>query len=61
MYLKNFTERNIIKQQTDQRDSPSFFIEAGQIWWIRIGCNIGHEIDGKGKSFLRPVLVMSKL
>ncbi len=61
MYLKNFSERNIIKQQTDQSESPRFFIGTGKIWYVKLGCNIGHEIDGKGKQFLRPVLVISKI
>lgn len=31
-----------------------------QIWWCSIGENIGVESDGKGKDFLRPVLIIKK-
>lgn len=33
----------------------------GEIWWCNIGENVGSEICGKGKDFLRPVLVINKL
>jgi len=33
----------------------------GEIWWCRIGENVGSEICGKGKDFLRPVLIIHKL
>lgn len=31
-----------------------------EIWWCSIGLNIGHEQDGKGTKFNRPVLVIKK-
>ena len=33
----------------------------GEVWWCRIGENVGSEICGKGKDFLRPVLIVYKL
>lgn len=36
-------------------------INNGDIWWCRIGENVGSEICGKGKDFLRPVLIVNKL
>lgn len=33
----------------------------GEIWWCNVGENVGSEICGKGKDFLRPVLVINKL
>ena len=36
-------------------------INEGEIWWCRIGENVGSEICGKGKNFLRPVLIVKKL
>jgi mRNA interferase MazF len=33
--------------------------KAGQIWWCSIGENVGHEEDGKGTSFARPVLIVA--
>ena len=32
-------------------------IRAGEIRWISCGVNVGSEIDGKGESFTRPVLI----
>lgn len=36
-------------------------IREGEIWWCKIGENVGSEICGKGKDFLRPVLIINKL
>ncbi|MBQ2654967.1 MAG: type II toxin-antitoxin system PemK/MazF family toxin [Methanobrevibacter sp.] len=36
-------------------------INVGEIWWCRIGENVGNEICGKGKDFLRPVLIIKKI
>lgn len=33
----------------------------GELWWCRVGMNVGVEIYGKGKQFIRPVLVFKKL
>ncbi len=33
-------------------------IRAGEIRWVAFGVNIGSEIDGKGKSFTRPALIL---
>ena len=32
--------------------------KEGQIYWVSIGQNVGYEEDGKGKLFVRPVLVV---
>ena len=32
-----------------------------ELWWCHIGVNIGHEQDGKGENFERPVLVLRSL
>ena len=36
-------------------------IREGEVWWCRIGENVGSEICGKGRDFLRPVLIIKKL
>jgi mRNA interferase MazF len=33
--------------------------KVGQIWWCSVGENVGHEEDGKGADFARPVLVVA--
>lgn len=49
-----------VKQRTQAEKSAVLF-KAGEIWWCRVGLNIGEEIFGKGMEFLRPVLVLRKL
>ena len=36
-------------------------IKEGEIWWCAMGKNVGIEIDGKSKTFARPVLIFKKL
>lgn len=57
MYQKLFDVWNSIKKKTDNRHLD-FNVRAGDIWWMIQGVNIGSEIDGKGKSFTRPCLVL---
>jgi len=35
-------------------------ISEGEVWWVSCGENIGVEINGKSKSYTRPVLVYHK-
>jgi dTDP-4-dehydrorhamnose reductase len=57
MYQKLFDDWNSIKKKTNNRHLD-FNVRAGDIWWMTQGVNIGSEIDGKGKSFTRPCLVL---
>lgn len=36
-------------------------IKNGDIWWCGLGENAGTEINGKTKTFARPILVLRKL
>ena len=36
------------------------FFREREIWFCHLGTNIGHEQDGAGAEFLRPVLVLRK-
>lgn len=38
-----------------------FNFSEGEVWWRAIGQNVGVEINGKGKEFVRPVFVLRKL
>ncbi len=40
--------------------NPGVLFKEGEIWWCKIGINVGKEIYGKGKTFSRPVLVFKK-
>ncbi|MFA6601586.1 MAG: type II toxin-antitoxin system PemK/MazF family toxin [Candidatus Paceibacterota bacterium] len=39
-------------------DNRKINIRAGEIRWVAFGVNVGSEIDGKGKSFTRPALIV---
>ena len=41
-----------------KKDPPPF--KQGDIWWSKIGMNIGEEMFGKGATFTRPTLVFRK-
>lgn len=36
-------------------------IKDGEIWWCALGKNVGVEINGKSRTFARPVLIFKKL
>lgn len=56
---KNFQEWLEIKQKlNDHHGIPTY--KEREIWWCSIGVNIGHEEDGKGLFYRRPVLVTRK-
>lgn len=44
-----------------QKVKSDVLFKSGEIWWCRVGLNIGEEIFGKGLQFLRPVLIFKKL
>lgn len=58
---KDFDKWNVEKKKVHATsgDKPIYFREH-EIWWCRLGANVGFEQDGKGKSFSRPVLVLKK-
>lgn len=56
---KDFDGWNIQKKNTDQILNKKTFHER-DIWFIKIGENIGFEQNGKGEEFLRPVIVFKK-
>lgn len=57
---KDFNGWIKIKEKIDYRKSTRT-INEGEMWWCRIGENVGNEICGKGKDFLRPVVIVRKL
>ena len=50
---------NALKKETGKRDVLLGF-KVREIWFIRMGKNIGFEQDGNGEEFLRPVLIFKK-
>ncbi len=54
--MKDFDAWNELKKiiNTDL----NVFYKIREIWWCRLGVNVGYEEDGKGKDLERPVLVI---
>ena len=59
-FLKNFIDWFKLKPKLDKLTSYPHFSER-EIWNCHLGVNIGFEVDGKNKDFIRPVLVLKKL
>ena len=56
MYIKDFDGWNVVKKRIHSEEQ-AVSIRAGEIRWVSCGVNVGSEIDGKGESFTRPVLI----
>jgi len=57
--IKNFDVWNSIKKEINTKNQKIFFHER-EIWFCKLGQNVGFEQNGKGKYFLRPVLILKK-
>ncbi len=55
---KDFDKWNIEKKRAD--DSSRIFFHEREIWWAKLGINVGFEQDGKGAKFARPILIIKK-
>ena len=53
---KDFDGWNKVKKQA-HAESPRLYT-VREIWWCRLGVNVGTEQDGSGEKFLRPVVIM---
>jgi mRNA-degrading endonuclease toxin of MazEF toxin-antitoxin module len=58
-FIKKFQQWFLIKENIETLNVGRSF-EEGQIWWCRLGENVGHEQCGKGDEFLRPVVIIKK-
>jgi mRNA interferase MazF len=58
--MKQFDKWNEVKKRTDKIERR-LRISPRDIYWMKIGQNIGHEEFGKGKEFVRPVIVIRQL
>ena len=58
--MKQFDKWNEVKKFVDDRTNIVNYKER-EIFWTRIGENVGFEQNGKGNEFSRPVLVVKKL
>ncbi|MFA5744938.1 MAG: type II toxin-antitoxin system PemK/MazF family toxin [Candidatus Paceibacterota bacterium] len=53
---KDFDSWNEVKKKTDI-EKPRFYT-IREIWWCRLGLNIGTEQDGKGDWYVRPCVIL---
>ena len=53
---KDFDRWNIEKKQA-HTEKPRLYT-VREVWWCRLGVNIGSEQDGSGELFLRPVIIV---
>jgi len=57
--MKKYDEWNIVKKDIESKEKI-FTFKVREIYWLRVGQNIGYEVYGKGDDFVRPVLVFRK-
>ena len=53
---KEFDAWNKEKKQAHLEQSRLYTVR--EVWWCRLGVNIGTEQDGRGKNFLRPAIIL---
>lgn len=58
--MKQYDEWNEIKKYT-QKNKRKLGIKSRDIFWAKIGINIGDEEYGKGKDFVRPIIIVRQL
>lgn len=58
--LKNYDDWNHVKKSTN-KNKRKLGIKPREIFWAKIGQNVGFEQNGKGKNFARPVIIIRKL
>ncbi len=56
-HLKDFDTWNIEKKRVDSTN-PKVFFHAREVWWCKLGINIGFEQDGKNTEFSRPAVIL---
>jgi mRNA interferase MazF len=53
---KDFDKWNKEKKRADTEQPRLYTVR--EIWWCRLGVNIGTEQDGRGELFLRPAIIL---
>lgn len=56
---KDFDTWNHIKKKTNAENTRLYTVR--EIWWCRLGVNVGTEQDGSDENFVRPVLIIRDL
>jgi mRNA interferase MazF len=55
-YIKDFDSWNLKKKIAELEEKRLY--TTREIWWCRLGVNIGFEQDGSGEEFLRPCVII---
>lgn len=58
--MKDFDKWNEVKKDTEV-NTRKIGIKPREIFWAKLGENVGFEQNGKGENFARPVIVVRKL
>lgn len=53
---KEFNRWNDLKKALQEEKGRLYSVR--EIWWCKLGVNIGSEQDGKGENFLRPCIIV---
>jgi len=53
---KSFDDWN--RQKKKVQEEQKRFYSVREIWWCKLGVDIGSEQDGKGENFLRPCIIV---
>lgn len=53
---KDFDAWNEVKKKTDEEQPRLYTVR--ELWWCRLGVNVGTEQDGKGEWFVRPCVIL---
>ncbi len=57
---KNYQRWHELKRQVQNAVIVRPHVHEREVWYCHLGENVGYEQDGKGASFMRPVLVFRK-
>jgi len=58
--LEKFDEWNKEKKTIHTVDPDGFYVNEREIWYVKLGMNVGNESNGK-QDFRRPVVVIKKV
>lgn len=56
-HIKDFDNWNKEKKRIHST-KPSLYFHEREVWWCKLGINVGFEQDGKNKQFSRPVVIL---
>ena len=57
---KDFKKWAPLKSELHNTSTPRLFFHEREIWYCHLGENVGFEQDGRGETFLHPVIVSRK-